>query len=59
MIKFLYTRNLNLKIYESLTSRSNKKNLKTVVKPIKETIVKKNEPTISDAIYDPTVKRNI
>jgi hypothetical protein len=39
MLKFLYTRKLNIKLYESMTSRFNKKNIKTMVRPIKENFV--------------------
>lgn len=56
MLKFLSIRNLNLKIYESLTSRSNKKNLKTVIRPIQEKVVKNIEPITTETLYNPNVK---
>jgi hypothetical protein len=39
MLKFLYARKLNIKLYESMTSRFNKKNIKTMVRPIRENFV--------------------
>jgi hypothetical protein len=56
MLKFLSIRNLNLKIYESLTSRSNKKNLKTVIRPIQEKVVKNIETITTETLYNPNVK---
>jgi hypothetical protein len=53
MLKFLYTRKLNIKLYESLTSRSNKKNIKTMVRPIKEKVVQ-NEMSLAKESLDNT-----
>jgi len=35
-----YTKKVNLKIFELMTSRSAKKSVKTIVRPIREIIVK-------------------
>ncbi len=44
------TRKLNLRVYELMTSRSTKKGVKTLVRPIREKIVKEEVVSLKSSI---------
>ena len=57
MLKFLHTRKLNIKLYESMTSRF-KKNIKTMVRPIRENFVKEELAVAKESQDTTKVNRN-